>query len=372
MHQVGEAYDFEGPVYISAAVDDEGIFHTVAIRKKSPSEKEIIYLNFSSGEWTFKAHKVENVQVSTESVGNLEIGLDNDYAYIFYENNVWNKAGQSARTFYAAVPLNEEIGAEMNFKPLKPLGREKQPDVYISEVRCPDKLQDELSAVLIEDYSDEADSGFRILNVYFKNGLISKQMYSTNTMDFIKGINIVKYGEDEALVFLKAAGEFKYDVWFVETGEGYASIMGKPIKQDYFIAMANSVSPFINGFIIAFIKAFMFIPAILWLVVVEFFDIKRFTWNPKLNYSIAIGIFILIKLITANSYYTGLSSYMIPSFMQPTFAKYLIMISISAVSYLMAKAWKKSMEDMHVVLEFLLFMFYDLYITVFLYGPYLT
>lgn len=372
IHQIGEVYDFEEPVYVSAAVDDAGILHTAAIRKISPMEKEIIYLNFSNGEWTFIARKVENVQISTESIGNLEIGLDNDYAYIFYENSVWNKDGQTAKTFYAAVPLNEAHDIEMSFKPLKPLGREKQPDVYVSEVRCPDKKQDELSAVFIENYDDKAGSGFRILNAYFRDGMFSEQLYSTNTLDFVKGINLIKHGEDEALVFLKAAGEFKYDVFFTETGEEYASIMNKPTKQDYFIAIANCVSPFINGIIIAFIKAFTFIPAILWLVFVEIFEIKKFTWNPKLNYSIAIGLFLIIKLITANSYYTGLSYYMIPSFMQPAFVKYLIMISISAISYIMAKAWKKSMEDIHVIPEFLLFMFYDLYITVFLYGPYIT
>ena len=81
---------------------------------------------------------------------------------------------------------------------------------------------------------------------------------------------------------------------------------------------------------------------------------------------------MIIKLITANSYYTGLSYYMIPGFMQPPFVKYLIMISISVISYFMAKAWKNSIEDLHIIPEFLLFMLYDLLITIFLYGPYIT
>lgn len=372
VHQFGETYAFEEPVCVSAAIDDAGILHTVSIREISPMEKEIIYLNFLKGEWSLKAQKVENFQISNESIGNLEIGLDNDYAYIFYENNVWNKAGQTAKTQYAAVPLNEAYVSEMGFKPFKPLGRESQTDVYISEVRCPDKKQDELMAVFIENHHDETGSGFRILNAYFRDGIISNQLYSTKTLDFIKGINIVKHGEDEALVFLRAAGEFKYDVFFTEIGEEYAAIMEKPTKQDYFIAMANSISPFINGFIIAIIKAFVFIPAILWLVFVEVFEIKKFVRNPKLNYSMAIGLFMIIKLITANSYYTGLSYYMIPNFMQPPFIKYMIMVCISVISYLMAKAWKKSIEYLHVIPEFLLFMLYDLLITVFLYGPYIT
>jgi len=371
-HQLGEVYAFEDPVYVSAAIDDAGILHTVSIREVSPMEKEIIYLSFFRGEWSFKARKVENAQISNESIGNLEIGLDNDYAYIFYENNVWNRAGQTAKTLYTAVPLNAGHGFEMNFKLLKSLGRESQTDVYVSEVRCPDKKQDELTAVFIENYYDEAGSGFRIVNTYFKNGIISNQLFSTKLMDFIKGINMVKYGENEALVFLRAAGEFKYDVWFTETGEEYAAIAGKPTKQDYYTAIANSISPFINGLIIAVIRAFIFIPAILWLVFVEFFEIRKFAWNPKLNYSIAIGLFMIIKLITANSYYTGLSYYMIPGFMQPPFVKYLIMISISVISYFMAKAWKNSIEDLHIIPEFLLFMLYDLLITIFLYGPYIT
>jgi len=260
----------------------------------------------------------------------------------------------------------------MNFKFLNSLGREYESDSYVSEVRCPDNKQDELTAVFIENYYDEASNGFRILNVSFKNGIISKQLPSTKTLDFIKGINIAKSGEDEALVFLTAAGEFKYDVWYTGNGEEYVAFMEKPTKQDYYTAIANSISPFINGLIIVVIKAFVFIPAILWLVFVEIFEIRKFAWNPKLNYSIAIGIFMIIKLITTDSYYKGLSYYMIPSFLQPPLVKYLIMIFISVISYFMSKAWKNSIEDLHIIPEFLLFMLYDLLITVFFYGPYIT
>jgi len=372
VHQLGEMYAFEDPVYISAAIDDAGILHTVSIRQISPLEKGIVYLHFFKDEWLLKAQKVENAQISNESIGNLEIGLDNDYAYIFYENNVWNMSGQTAKTLYTAVPLDAENDYEMNFKLLKSLGREYESDFYVSEVKCPDNKQDELTAVFIEDYYDEANNGFRILNVSFENGIISEQLPSTKTMDFIKGINIAKAGEDETLVFLKAAGEFKYDVWFTENGEGYVAVMEKPIKQDYFIAIGNSISPFINGLIIVVIKAFVFLPAILWLIFVEFFEIRKFAWNPKLNYSIALGIYMIIKLVTANSYYTGLSYYLIPSFMQLPLVKYLIMIFISVISYLMSKAWKNKIDDLHIIPEFLLFMLYDLLITVFLYGPYIT
>lgn len=368
---LGDIYAFEKPIYVSMAVDDSGIFHTVAIRELSPMEKEIIYLHFFKDEWLLKAEKVENAQVSNESIGNLEIGLDNDYAYIFYENNVWNNAGQTAKTQYATVPLSADKQIEMKFKPLRSLGRENQTDEYISEVRCPDKKQDELTAVFIEDYYDEASDGFRILNVSFNDGAISSQLPSTKTLDFIKGINITKDEEDEALVFLRAAGEFKYDIWFTESGEEYAAVMERPARQDYITAMVTSISPFISGPVIAIIRAFMFLPAILWLIIVEFFEIKKFVYNPKLNYLVAMVIYMIIKLATVNVYYTGLAYYMIPGFMKPAIVKYSIMVLISAVAYLLAKSWKKNSADFHVIPEFLLFMLYDLLITIFLYGPYI-
>ncbi|SHI41785.1 hypothetical protein [Lutispora thermophila] len=369
--QLGNTYAIEKPLYVSTAIDDSGIFHTVAIRQISPMLKEVVYLHFFDNQWLLKAQKVENAQISNESVGNLEIGLDNDYAYIFYENNVWNNAGQTAKTLYATLPLNANDQIEMKFKPLKPMGRESQNDEYVSEVRCPGIQQNQLTAVFIEDYYDEAGSGFRILNVSFKDGVITSQLPVTKTMDFIKEINIAKVEEDEALVFLRPAGEFKYDIWFTESGEEYASVLEKPTKEDYLTAMAESVSPFISGIILAMIKAFEFLPAILWVVIVEFFEIKKFTSKPKLNYLIAMAIYMIIKLATTNSYYRGLAYYKMPDFMKPVIIKYSIMIMISAVAYLLVRSWKKNIADFHIISEFLLFAAYDILITVFLYGPYI-
>lgn len=368
----GEDYPFEKPVYVSAAIDRDGVYHTVSIRDKSPMEKEIIYLLFSEGKWTLKAQKTEYAQVSNERIGNLEIGLDKNLAYIFYENNVWNTFGQTARTWYTTVPLNEDIGNEISFRLLSSKGAESSEDPYVSELRCPDYMEDELTAVFIEKYYDEADEGFRILNTAFKDGKITNSIASTRCFDWIKGIDIGRYANNEALVFLRSAGEFKNDIWFTQTGEEYNRIIEKPTKNDYIIAVENSIPPYISGLIIALIKAFIFLPAVIWLLFVEFFEIRKFQMNPKLNYSVTISIYMILKLVSANSYYRGLSYFLIPNFMKPDIIKYFIMIMISIISYLVAKAYKKNISDLHIIPEFLLFMLYDLLITVFLYGPYIT
>lgn len=368
----GNEYPFDKAVHITAALDDSGIFHTVSIRDISPMEKEIIYLLFSQGKWTLRSQKTEYVQVSNESIGNLEIGLDNELAYIFYENNVWNSFGQTARTWYATVPLSQAGNSDMEFRLLTSHDTESSADVYVSEVNCPYLKQDTLNAVFIEKYWDETGEGFKILNTTFKDGKISGKTYSTRILGWIKGIDIAQYGKEEALVFLQTAGEFKNDVWFTQTGEGYKEIVNKPVKQDYAVAMENSISPYISGLVIALIRAFMFFPAVLWLLFVEFFEVRKFSFNPKLNYSVAISIYMIIKVLTANFYYGGLSYYMMPDFMKPMAIRYLIMLSIGFIAYFMAKTFKKNRTDMHIIPEFLLFMLYDLLITVFLYGPYIT
>lgn len=368
----GDDYPFDKALHITAALDASGIFHTVSIRDISPMEKEIIYLLFSEGKWTLRSQKIEYAQVSNESIGNLEIGLDKDWAYIFYENNVWNNFGQTARTWYTTVPLSQAGNPDMDFRLLTSQDTESSADVYVSEVNCPYLKQDILNAVFIEKYWDETGEGFRVLNVTFKDGKISGKTDSTRILDWAKGIDMAQYGKDEALVFLQTAGEFKNDVWFTQTSEGYKEIMKKPVKQDYIIAMENSISPYISGLVIALIRAFMFLPAILWLLFVEFFEVRKFSFNPKLNYSVAISIYMIIKVLTANFYYGGLSYYMMPDFMKPAVIKYLIIISIGVIAYFIVKAFKKSRTDMHIIPEFLLFMLYDLLITVFLYGPYIT
>lgn len=368
----GDEYPFDKAVHITAALDDSGIFHTVSIRDISPMEKEIIYLLFSQGKWTLRSQKIEYAQVSNESIGNLEIGLDKDLAYIFYENNVWNSFGQTARTWYATVPLSQAGNPDMEFKLLTSQDTESSADVYVSEVNCPYLKQDTLNAVFIEKYWDETGEGFKILNTTFKDGKISGKTDSTRILGWIKGIDIAQHGKDEALVFLQTAGEFKNDVWFTQTGEGYKEIANKPVKQDYVVAMENSISPYISGLVIALIRAFMFFPAVLWLLFVEFFEVRKFLWNPRLNYSVATGIYMIIKVLSTNFYYRGLSYYMMPDFMKPMVIRYLIMLSIGAIAYFMAKAFKKNRTDMHIIPEFLLFMLYDLLITVFLYGPYIT
>lgn len=367
----GDDYPFDKAVQIAAALDDSGTFHTVSIKDISPMEKEIIYLLFFDGKWTLKSQKIDRVQMANESIGNLKIGLDKDRAYIFYENNVWNNFGQSAKTLYATVPLSQTDNPAMEFEMLTSQNAESSTDIYVSEVNCSYLKQDILNAIFIEQYWDENNEGFKIINAVFKDGKISEKTDATKILEWVKGIEVAQYGKEEAMVFLQTAGEFKNNVWFTQTGEKYKHIMDKPSKQDYIIAMENSIAPYINGLVIAFIRVFLFLPALLWMISVEFFGIRKFIYNPRLNYSIAVGIYMIIKVLSSDFYYRGLSYYMMPDFMKPMAVKYLIMVCISAIAYFMAKAFKKNKPDMHIIPEFLLFMLYDLLITVLLYGPYI-
>ncbi|MFA7572773.1 MAG: hypothetical protein WCY24_03560, partial [Lutispora sp.] len=159
----GEDYIFEKPSRIASAIDDSGTCHTVAIRSMSPMEKEVIYLLFSEGKWSSKVEKVENVHRTNEIVGSLEIGLDKELAYIFYGNNAANNSSQSARIWYATVPLGKAEKSEINFKALVSGGAEGLEDFYISEISCPVYQEETLKAVVVQNYFDYIQEGFKIL-----------------------------------------------------------------------------------------------------------------------------------------------------------------------------------------------------------------
>lgn len=368
----GEDYYFENPLRVSVSLDDKGVLHIASINKKSPIEREIIYLRFIDENWNLMRRKVEDIGSITEGIGNLEIGLDKDYAYIFYETNLWDKFGQSSKTWYTAFEFNNVNNIEMNFRMLLPDMEGYKESIFVSELKCDDYQMEELKVLYIKNDYDGVADGFRICSASFSKGEILRNVKVTKIIPWIKKISLDCYNDEYGVVFLQAAGEFKNEVWYTESGTLYKEAVKKGRADDYIRAIEDAISPYISGIVIALIKALIFLPALFWLIVVEVFEVKKFLRKPKLNYSIAMSIYMVIKIISADFYYTGMSHYLIPDILSFPGMKYVMMILISAIAYYITKEYKKSRLDMHIIAEFLLFMLYDLLITVFLYGPYIT
>lgn len=371
-NKLGEDHFFEGPVKVSTSIDKNGVLHVASINKKSAVERDIIYIQFYDEKWNVIAQKLQNTVNATESIGNLEIGLDKNNAYIFYETGLWNSSGQSSKTWYTTVKLDNLKDIEMDFQMFLPDKEEYRGDVFVSDVRCDDYQKDELKVLYIKnDYDDVAD-GFRIYSASLREGEILNKNAVTKIIPWIKGVSSGFYNGEYAVTFLQAAGEFKNEIWYTESGAAYKDAVRKFRTNDYIRAIEDAITPYISGIVIALIRALMFLPAVFWLLGVEFFEAKKFLRNPKLNYSIAMAIYMTIKLFSSGFYYKGLSYYLIPDILNFLGMRYGVMILTSLIAYFIAEEYKKSRPDIHIMAEFLLFMLYDLLITVFLYSPYIT
>lgn len=368
----GHDYYFENPLKVSVSLDNRGALHIASINKNSVMDREIVHLRFIDENWSLVGRKVESITSTTERIGNLEIGLDKNYAYIFYETDLWNSFRQSANTWYTAFELNNLNDIEMDFKMFMPDKEEYQGNVFVSELKCDDYQMEELKALYIKNDFDDASDGFRIYSVSFSEGEMLNKNEVSKLTPWVKGISLDSYNGEYAVTFLQAAGEFKNEVWYTESGELYKESVKKGKTGDYIRAVEDAIPPYISGLVIALIRGLLLSPAVFWLIGVEFFEAKKFLKNPKLNYSVAMSIYMIIKLISAGFYYNGLSYYLIPDILSFPGMKYLMMIVISAIAYYITKEYKKNKPDMYVIAEFLLFMLCDLLITVFFYGPYIT
>lgn len=358
---------------LAAVLDKKGVIHVAAYAEVSAIDFPVYYITLEDEKWTLHGSVTERLLSESWSINDIDIGIDDTDAYIFYEMVKWDKFGSSAKTYHAVVPL---YSGNVDLKFSRFFIEEadaKNMDSYLNEPRIIKGQSNQLKLTIIKDtYDKKYDEGFSGFFITMDDGKIVSTTRATQNHRLISNTANGYYNDNNVFIFLDAAGGFNYEAFYTETGKAYYENAVKPTKEDIVIAIMDTIPDYISTIIISFIKLTLFFPIILWFLIIEFFEIRKLKNKPNLAYSIGLMLFLILKIVTFGSYYTEISIPQMPPFLIFTGAKYFYAILIAVIALLIQKLLKKDNPEMHLIAEFIVFALIDIEFTNLIFAGYLV
>ena len=182
----------------------------------------------------------------------------------------------------------------------------------------------------------------------------------------------VSYKGDNIFVYLDAAGGFNYEAFYTENSSRYFKDAITATKEDYQVAIMNTIPGYVSTFIVASIKLTVYFPIILWFLLGEFFNFKKLKNNPKLVMGIGLLLYMAVKLYTSGTYYSDVALAQMPSVLTFPGAQYVYAVGMAVISYLLTKLLKKHNTEMNLIVEFIVFALIDIIFTNLLYATYMA
>lgn len=369
----GTKFEIDKISNIAAVQDKKGIIHIAAYAEISAVDFPVYYITLQDEKWSLLGNVTERSLSETWSINDIDIGIDDTDAYIFYEMVKWDKSGTSAKTHNAVVPLysgnvvlkfNRFYVTEADSKNL---------NSYVNEPRLIKDQSNQIKLTIIKDtYDKKYSGGFSGYFVTMDNGKVVSATRATSNQRLISNTANGYINEDNIFVFLDAAGGFDYEAFYTETGRAYYENAIVPTKQDIGIAIMETIPSYVSTIVISFIKLFIYFPVILWFLVIEFFEIRKLKERPKLTYAIGFVLYLIIKIITFGNYYSAISISQMPPLLTFMGAKYFYAILIAVIALLIQKLLKKHNSEIHLISEFIVFALIDIEFTNLLFAIYLV
>lgn len=371
--QEGEIYNISNLNSISSVLDNKGIIHVAVFAETNSVEFPIYYLTFTQNKWAMLGTKIEKSLSASWGINNIDIGIDDTDVYIFYEMVKWDQYGLSTKIYYSVAPLysgNIDISFNRMF-----LTKEDEFNqmFFLNEPNTIKTQSNELKLSVVKDsYDKKYSNGFSSYIVTMDNGQIKDFTRATLNQRLVTHTAYADYQGDDILVYLDAAGGFNYEAFYTETGKDYVLNAAKPTREDYQVALMNTIPGYVSTFILIIIKFTIYFPAILWFMMIEFFEIRSLRERPRLSYAIGFLIYLAVKMISFGTYYTPLSISQMPIILNFTGAKYIYAVGIAFLAVLIQKLLKKHDPEINLILEYIIFALIDIQITNLLFATYLV
>lgn len=369
----GEVYNINKLDSVSAVLDNKGVIHVAAFAENSSIEFQIYYLAFTQNKWTMLGTKIEKSLSQSWGINDIDIGIDDTDVYIFYEMVKYEQASMAAKMYYSAAPLNSG-NVDLNFNRIYFTKDDTWDQMfYLNEANIIKTQDNELKLTVVKNsYDKKYSNGFSSYIMTMDNGQIKDITRATRNQRLVTNTVYSNYKGNDIIVYLDAAGGFNYEAFYTETGKDYVLNASKPTSEDYKVAMMNTIPGYVSTFILMIIKFTIYFPAILWVLMIEFFEIKSLRDRPKLSYSIGFLIYLVVKLISFGTYYTPLSISQMPAILSFTGAKYLYAVGIAFLALILQKLLKKHNPYMNIIVEYIIFAMIDIQITNSLFATYLV
>ncbi|HYE10084.1 MAG TPA: hypothetical protein VEF53_07890 [Patescibacteria group bacterium] len=369
----GTKYNIDKISNLAVVKDNKGIIHIAAYAEVSAIDFPVYYLVLQDENWSLIGTVTERSLSESWSINDIDIGVDDTDAYIFYEMVKWDKFGISAKTYNAVVPLyTNNIDFKFNrFYISEEDG--KNSDAFLSEPQMIKGQDNQLRLTLIKDtYDKKYGNGFSGYYVTMDNGKVVEASRVTKNHRLISNTTNGYFNGSNIFIFLDAAGGFNYEAFYTETGSAYYENSLKPTKDDLYVALIDTIPGYVSTIIVSFIKLTLYFPVIIWFLIIEFFEIRRLKNKPKLTYTIGFILYLIMKVATFGGYYTALSISQMPSLLTFAGAKYFYAVLFAVLALLIQKLLKKHNQEMHLITEFIIFALIDIEFTNLLYATYMV
>ena len=368
----GTKFEIDKISNLAAVQDNKGIIHIAAYGEISSVDFPVYYITFQDEKWSMLGSVTERSLSASWSIDDIDIGIDDTDAYIFYQMVKWDKFGSSAKTHNAVVPLYSG-NVELKFSRFYIAEEDaKNSDSYLNEPKVIKDQRDQVNLTIVKDtYDKKYANGFSSYFVTMDNGKVISTARVTKNQRLVVNTANGYYKDDNVFMFLDAAGGFNYEAFYTETGKAYNENAIKFTKEDLGIAIMDTIPSYIATTIITFVKLMIYFPVLLWFLIVEFFEIKKFKDKPKQAYSIGLILYLIIKIVTFGTYYTEVSISQMPPFLTFTGANYFYAVVIAVIALYIQKLLKKHNPELHMITEFLVFALIDVVFTNLLFAVYL-
>ncbi len=367
------SFVFQKAKDVSVVLSNNKELHIAAVSSDNDIHYNIKYLVYKNADWSLITEKIETYLSGTWKISDIELGIDDTDAYIFYQLGKWDNRGMAASIKMTVVPLNK-TGSEMSFNYFyASTAEENKGTPFAIEPKCSKLQASKLSLAVVKDTVDvRRNDMYTVYAVVMDNGKVEKVQKSVKDMDWISNLRVYEDGQGKALTYLGSAGKGEAEVLYSDSSVAFRNGVSKATSKDYFYAFLNAIPGYVTSSLIGMIKVMLFLPAMLWIIAVEFFEIRSLRKKPKLVNAIALGIYTIIKLFNAQSYYTSLSVLVMPSVLKFTGAPYIISLATIFVSLLIARLFSRANKEISHLVEFLIFAFTDIIITTLIYTTYLS
>lgn len=362
--------------YVSLKLEAGGSFHMAYIEELKSLDYNLVYQTFNpaSKQWMpkIKPYIIENL--SSYNLNNLQLCLDDEDAYLFYELYKTTPKGMVAQTYFTRIPKGSASGEDPVFSILNPDEEQYAGTAYISSLKCIADSNDKLQLIMTTPIKTSLKrEGNELMYAVMDKGKIIEKQIASNTGQWNNDVMFSKYGGQYFAFFMQTMGRAQYEIRMTSSGEQYKLTANKITREDISSAVRDTLSGYIFALLPIFIGLLIMVPALLWPIAVDFFEWKRFYYNENLTFNVGAAIelifmFFNISIIYANS---DALQYM-PGILKFAGAKYLYLLLTFAIAYAISWLNRKSKKEAHIFVQMLSFVIIHLILIYFLFAKYIA
>ncbi len=367
--------------YINATRDDRGNLYVAGASSKSPTEYGLMLWSYDplEGKLIERVEPViiENYTTSREgsnSLNNLELGIDKQNIYVFYEIGKYSSQGMVARTYAGAVPKDSKHVETLTFERFKLDSSSDEKDTYISSLKCVDGESDKLSMIVTTPMRTSVrKEGPELVYVVMEDGKVSYKSLATNTGQWNSLASINKLESQYAATFLQTKGGAQYLVNLTSTAEEYKANINRTTMDDIKYSVMGTIGAYVFSFFSIFINLITVSLILLWPISVDFFEWKFFFRNPLITFRIgALAETFLMYFSIRRIYRVKENVLFMPQILQHWLSAIGILLATAVIAYVIERLYRKSKGDVNSFVELGLFTLVHNIFVYFLYTAYIV